>query len=83
MAEKLSVPSANKKQFSRERLCQPNGFLHGTAIQLREAAKAIAQLVSKGRLSQLMLSRDPLIKAQHFQDCAQESLQRGPTAVTI
>jgi hypothetical protein len=29
-----------------------------------------------------MLTRDPLIKAQHFQDCAQESLQRAECAQT-
>jgi hypothetical protein len=63
----------------RERICQPNGFPQKTAIQLREAAKAIAQL----RLSQLMLTRDPLIKAHHFQDCAQESLQRAECAQTL
>jgi hypothetical protein len=29
-----------------------------------------------------MLTRDPLIKAQHFQDCAEESLQRTECAQT-
>jgi hypothetical protein len=32
--------------------------------------------------SQLMLTRDPHIKAQHFQDCARESLRRTECAKT-
>ena len=68
MAEKLTVPSANKNYSAG----------NGTANQTVSCKGFNCAKLYQ----QLMLTRDPLIKAQHFQDCAQESLQRAECAQT-
>ena len=61
MAEKLSVPSKNKKQFGRERIANHT-------VSYKDGNSTARSCRSYRTTLQLMLTRDPLIKAQHFQN---------------